>query len=86
MESIKVAIQLHWFLWPPRYVKLVYSDIIYFFRVPLLPLRGVRGWGECHGHGCHACTRERSFGQITHVSTHPHVFWPSVERPVQLNR
>ena len=21
MESIKVAIQLHWFLWPPRYVK-----------------------------------------------------------------
>ena len=24
MESIKVAIQLHWFLWPPRYVKLVY--------------------------------------------------------------
>ena len=23
MESIKVAIQLHWFLWPPRYVKLV---------------------------------------------------------------
>ena len=25
MESIKVAIQLHWFLWPPRYVKLVYS-------------------------------------------------------------
>ena len=26
MESIKVAIQLHWFLWPPRYVKLVYSE------------------------------------------------------------
>ena len=25
MESIKVAIQLHWFLWPPRYVKLVNS-------------------------------------------------------------
>ena len=24
MESIKVAIHLHWFLWPPRYVKLVY--------------------------------------------------------------
>ena len=24
MESIKVAIQLHWFPWPPRYVKLVY--------------------------------------------------------------
>ena len=23
-ELIKVAIQLHWFLWPPRYVKLVY--------------------------------------------------------------
>ena len=22
MESIKVAIQLHWLLWPPRYVKL----------------------------------------------------------------
>ena len=27
MESIKVAIQLHWFLWPPRYVKLVYSSL-----------------------------------------------------------
>ena len=26
MESIKVAIQLHWFLWPPRYVKLVYKE------------------------------------------------------------
>ena len=25
MESIKVAIQLHWFLWPPRYVKRVYT-------------------------------------------------------------
>ena len=27
MESIKVAIQLHWFLWPPRYVKLVYRRV-----------------------------------------------------------
>ena len=25
MESIKVAIQLHWFLWSPLYVKLVYT-------------------------------------------------------------
>ena len=25
MDSIKVAIQLHWFLWPPRYAKLVYT-------------------------------------------------------------
>ena len=25
MELIKVAIQLPWFLWPPRYVKLVYT-------------------------------------------------------------
>ena len=28
MESIKVAIQLHWFLWPPRYVKLVYTSVV----------------------------------------------------------
>ena len=30
IESTKVAIQLHWFLWPPRYVKLVYLFISTF--------------------------------------------------------
>ena len=35
MESIKVAIQLHWFLWLPRYVKLVYCSACASLNSPL---------------------------------------------------
>ena len=38
-------------------------------------IRGVLGWGECHGHGCQR-TRIRSPSKYTLPCTHVHPFFP----------